>query len=130
MNPQENDETRIGSNEPGLGVAHVQLPINQQTERNKINDYRRRHEPIAETGAGQTFRAAMIFGHCLQHYAPPKISVNLNVPLVPTGIGGIAPVFLVEQGKDRTEKVMAIFTFLTPVAATPQPPAEFLAGRQ
>src|SRR2546429_4264347 len=124
MNPQENDETRIGSNEPGLGVAHVQLPINQQAERNKIDDYRRRHEPIAETGAGQTFRAAMIFGHRLQCYAPPKISINLNVPLVPAGIGGIAPVFLVEQGKDRTKKVMTILACLTPIAATPQTSGE------
>src|SRR5450755_1357622 len=130
MNRQENDETRINCDEPWLGVAYVQLPVNQKTERDEIDDYRRGHEPIAKTGARQTFQAAVIFGHRLQRNAPPKISVNLNVPFIPAGIGGIAPVFLVEQGKGRTEQVMAILTCLTPITATPQTPGEFRARRQ
>ncbi len=120
----------IDRDEPGLGMADVQLPVGQKTERDEIDDDRRGHEPIAKTGARQAFRAAVIFGHRLQGNAPPKISVNLNVPFIPAGIGGITPVFLIQQGEDRTEQMMAVLAFLAPIAATPQAPGEFRAGRQ
>src|ERR1700704_1966407 len=106
MNPQENDETRIDNDEPWFGVTHVQLPVNQETERHQIDDYRRRDEPIAQASARQALRTTVIFGHGLQDYAPPKIPINLNVPFIPAGVGGIAPVFLVEQGKNRTKQMM------------------------
>src|SRR5436190_19389815 len=130
VNSQENNKTKVNRNKPWLGMANVQVPVNQQAERDQVDDHRRGHESIAKAGTRQTFRAAVIFGHRLERNAPPKISVNLNIPFIPAGIGGIAPVFLIEQGKDRTEQMMAVPAFLTPITATSQTPGEFRPGRQ
>src|SRR6266705_5209008 len=50
----------------------------------------------------------MVFGDGLQRDTPPKIPVNLNVPVVPTGIGGIAPAFFLEQLEDRAQQIMPV----------------------
>src|SRR5437660_10545861 len=85
---------------------------------------------MAQPGAGEAFRAAVILGHSLQDNAPPEIPVDLDVPFVPTGIGRVAPVLFVEQRKDRTEEMMAILPLLAPIAAMAQTPGEFPARRQ
>ena len=98
-------------------MTRAQLVVNEQTQNDEIDDDRRRHEPMAQPGAGEAFRAAVILGHGLQDNAPPEIPVDLDVPFVPTGIGGIAPVLFIEQAKDRAEEMMAILPLLAPIAA-------------
>jgi hypothetical protein len=39
----------------------------------------------------------VIFGDGLKRDAPPEIAVNLNVPVVPAAVGGIAPAFFLQQ---------------------------------
>src|SRR5215472_335990 len=56
----------------------------------------------------------MIFGHGLERHAPPKISVNLNVPLIPARVGGITPAFFFEQLKERPKEIMAVPALLAP----------------
>ena len=113
-----------------LDMADIQLPVNQETERGQVDNDRCRYQPIPQTGPRKAFRAAVIFGHGLQRDAPPKVSVNLDVPFVPAGVGGITPAFLIEQAEDRAEQVMAVLALLAPITATAQAPAEFRAGRQ
>src|SRR5581483_7595201 len=69
----------------------------------------------AQAHTRQTFRAAVIFGERLERDAPPKIPVKLNVPLVPTGVGGIAPAFFLKQLADLAEKMMSIFPLVAPI---------------
>src|SRR5204862_1226664 len=63
---------------------------------------------------------AVIFGDSLKRDAPPEIAVNLNVPVVPAAVGGIAPAFFVEQPKYFAQEIMAIPPFLAPKYAATQ----------
>ena len=112
---KKNREEQIRDDEPKIDVGSVELPINQKTQGNEIEDDGRGNESSAEPDAGEAFRAAVIFGHGLQRDAPPKISVNLNVPLIPTGIGGIAPAFFLQKLENRTKKVMSILALFAPI---------------
>src|SRR5688572_29679858 len=38
VKPKKKEETKIGGQQPGLGVTYIQLPINQKTERDEIDD--------------------------------------------------------------------------------------------
>ncbi len=84
-------------------MRNVELAIDHQTYSNQIKNDRGGDEPAAKPNTGQTFPAAVVFGDGLKRYAPPEISVDLNVPLVPSAIGGIAPAFLIQQLKDGPE---------------------------
>src|SRR5947207_15506239 len=95
-------------------MGGVELPVDHHAERDQTNDYGCGHQPVAQPDTGQSFRAGVIFGHSLQDNAPPKISVDLDVPFVPTGIDRIAPAFFLEQLKNRPEQMMAIAAFFAP----------------
>ena len=62
----------------------------------------------------------MILGNGLKRNAPPEIAVDLNVPVVPAAVGGIAPAFFVEQPKYFAQKIMAIPPLLAPKYAATQ----------
>src|SRR2546421_175397 len=72
----------------------------------------------------------MIFGHRLQNDAPPKVSVNLDVPFVPTRIDRIAPAFFFEQLKNCAEQVMPVASFVAPKNSASQARTAFGVGRQ
>ena len=94
---EKNQEKQIESDEPKIEMGSIELPINQKTQRHQIENDRGGDETITQPDAGQAFGVAMILGHGLEDDAPPKISVDLNVPFVPTGIGGVTPAFFFEQ---------------------------------
>ena len=70
---------------------------------------------MTQANARQTLSSAVIFRDGLQHDAPPKISIDLNVPLVPTSVGGIAPAFFLQKLENRTEKMMSIVALFAPI---------------
>ena len=72
----------------------------------------------------------MIFGDGLERDAPPKIPVDLNVPFVPPGIGGIAPAFFLQQLKDGTKQVVTVPAFFVPKNSATQTAGETGAIRQ
>src|ERR1041384_8845671 len=111
-------------------MRSVELAINHDAQRNQIEDRRCRDDPIPQSRARETFRAAVIFRHRLQDDAPPKVSVNLDVPFVPTGIDRVAPAFFFEQLKDRAEQMMTVASLIAPENAPAQAPAEFRFGGQ
>ncbi len=81
-------------------MRDVELVINEQRGGDEIDDDGGRHGAITQADAGKAFCAAVIFGERLQRHAPPKISVELKVPFLPTGVGGITPAFFLKQGED------------------------------
>src|SRR5438105_2826167 len=127
---KKNREEQIRDDEPKIDVGSVELPINQKTQGNEIEDDGRGNESSAEPDAGEAFRAAVIFGHGLQRDAPPKISVNLNVPLIPTGIGGIAPAFFLEQLEHGTKQMMTVPSLFAPKNSAAQTTGKIRTGRQ
>src|SRR6266571_3651221 len=111
-------------------MRNVELAIDQQTRCNQIKNDRGGDEPVAKPNAGQTFPAAVVFGDGLKRYAPPKISVDLNVPLVPPAIGGIAPAFLIQQLKDRAQQIVTVPALLAPKNPATKAASEAIAFRQ
>ncbi len=80
-------------------MGNIELPIYQQSQRNQIENDGRSDQSVAKPDPRQAFSGAVIFGHGVQRNTPPKISVNLNVPLIPASVSGIAPAFFVKQLK-------------------------------
>jgi hypothetical protein len=111
-------------------VRNVDLPINQQAQRHEIKDDGSRNQSVPKPYAGQAFPGTVIFGNGLKSDTPPEISVNLNVPLIPSRIGGITPSFFVEQLEDRTKQVMTVPSFFTPKNLSTQTPRKMRAIRQ
>ena len=105
-------------------MGSVELPVDHHAERDQTNDYRCGDEPVAQPDAGQPFRAGVIFRHGLQNNAPPKVPIDLDVPLVPTGVGGLPPAFFVEKIEDRTEQVMAVLSIFAPITSVTQSAGE------
>src|SRR4029450_84644 len=104
-------------------MRSVYLVINQQADRNQIEDDHRDNHPVAKPHTGQTLSRAVILGDGLKRDAPPEITVNLNVPLVPAAVGGIAPAFFVQQPKHFAQEIVAIPPLLAPkYAATEAAP--------
>src|SRR5437899_1984097 len=93
--PEERQKQHIRNKDPKIHVRNIELPIDQQTLDNEIENNGRRNEPVAKPNAGQTLTAAVILGDSLKRDAPPKIPVDLNVPLIPPAISGIAPAFFI-----------------------------------
>ena len=62
----------------------------------------------------------MVFGHSVKCHAPPEISVNLNVPLIPPSVGGIAPALLLEQLKHGAKQIMTVPALFAPKNAATQ----------
>src|SRR5437879_1253943 len=108
----------------------VELAIDQQTRCNQIKNDRSGDEPVAKPNAGQTFPAAVVFGDGLKCYAPPEISIDLNVPLVPPAIGGIAPAFLIQQLKDGPKQIVTVPAVVAPKNSATQAACEALTFRQ
>src|SRR5207302_6553653 len=127
---KKNREEQIRDDEPKIDAGRVELPINQKTQGNEIEDDGRGDKSSAEPDAREAFRAAVILGHGLQRDAPPKISVNLNVPLIPAGIGGIAPAFFLEQLEHGTKQMMTIPSPFASNNSTAQTKGKVWAGRQ
>ncbi len=117
---EEKEEDEIAEEYPKICPTGIELVVNQEGQGDEIDDHGGRDEAIAQRDAGQAFRPAVIFRHRLQHDAPPEISVNLNVPFIPAGIGRVTPTFLVQQSKDRAEQMMPILPFFTPIASAAQ----------
>src|SRR6476660_9266403 len=111
-------------------MRNVQLAIDQQTYRNQIKNDRGGNETAAKPNAGQTFPAAVVFGDGLKHYAPPKIPIDLNVPLVPPAVGGITPAFLIQQLKDGPQQIVTIPSLVAPKSSATQAACEAGAFRQ
>src|SRR6266480_1909575 len=111
-------------------MRNVQLAIDQQTYLNQIKNDRGGHETAAKPNARQTFPAAVVFGNGLKRYAPPKISIDLNVPLVPPAIGGIAPAFFIEQLKDCPKQIVTVPPLFAPEISAAQVASGALAFRQ
>src|ERR1700730_1894291 len=127
---KKNREEQIRDDEPQIDMGRVELPINQETQRNEIEDDGCADESSAEPDARETFRAAVILGYGLQRNAPKKISVNLNVPLIPTGIGGIAPAFFLEQLEHGAKQMMTVPCLVAPKNSAAQTTGKIRAGRQ
>src|SRR5438105_10858958 len=72
----------------------------------------------------------MVFGDGLQRDAPPNIPVNLNVPLVPACIDGIAPAFFLEQLEDRAQQIMPVAAPFAPKDSASQMADSTFARRQ
>src|SRR5258708_18991789 len=72
----------------------------------------------------------MILGYGLENNAPPKVSIDLDVPLIPTSIDRVAPAFFFEQLKNRAEQVMTISAILAPKNPASQAAARLCGGRQ
>src|SRR5439155_7614703 len=102
----------------------------QQTQCNEIQDNRRRNQPVTKPNTGQAFSGAVIFSDGLQRYAPPKVAVDLNVPLIPTAIRGIPPALLFEQLEHFAQEIVAVPTLLGPDKAAPQLACEGRARRR
>ena len=77
--------------------AAVQVAVDDHGEKEEVEDDRGGDEAITQPHPGQAFRSAVIFGHGLEDDAPEEIPVDLDVPLFPTGIGRVAPAFLLEE---------------------------------
>src|SRR5207253_11171861 len=114
---------------PQLNMRNVELAIDQQTYCNQIKDDRGGDETTAKPNARQTFPAAMVFGYGLKRYAPPEISIDLNVPLVPPAIGGITPAFFIQQLKDCTQQKVTIPALVAPKNSATQAACEPVALR-
>src|SRR6266436_3571307 len=111
-------------------MRNVELAIDQQTYCNQIKDDRGGDETTAKPNAGQTFPAAMVFGDGLKCYAPPEISIDLNVPLVPPAIGGITPAFLIQQLKNGPQQIVTVPSLVAPKSSATQAACEAGAFRQ
>ena len=83
---KENKKDGIRNDRPEIEMGSVELPVDHHAQRDQTNDYRCGDEPVAQPDASQSFRAGVIFRHGLQNNTPPKVSVDLDVPFVPTGI--------------------------------------------
>src|SRR6266850_5124874 len=92
----------------------MELAINDDAESEQIKNDGGSNTTVAQACAGQPLSAAVIFSHSLQNVAPPKVSVNLDVPFVPTRIDRIAPAFFFEQLKNCAEQVMPVASFVAP----------------
>src|SRR4029450_10984331 len=101
-------------------MGDVELPIHQQTQRNEIQYDGGRDQTVAKPNTRQAFLGTVIFSDRLQRDAPPQIPVDLNVPFIPSAIGGITPAFFIKQLEDRAQQVVTIFAFFAPQT----PPAQ------
>src|SRR5262249_40044121 len=107
-------ECQVKTDRPEINATHVYLVINQQADRNQIeNDHCNNHS-VAKPHTGQTLSCTVIFGDSLKRDAPPEIAVNLDVPVAPTAICGIAPAFFVQQSKHFAQEIVAIPPLLAP----------------
>src|SRR5438105_12009964 len=99
--------------------------INKQTNHNEIHDDRCGDIAITQPDAAQTFLAAVILGDCLQDNAPPEISVDQEIPFLPTGIDGVAPILGIEQCKDFAKQSVTVLAIIAPInsasSVTPEP---------
>ena len=87
----------VRNNQDQIEVSTVKETINQKDKNDEIYDDSRGDVAISKLHPGQTFSAPVIFRHCAQNDAPPEVSVNLDIPFLPAGIDGIAPVFVIKQ---------------------------------
>src|SRR5204862_2201190 len=97
-----------------INAQNLQLPIDQQPYEKAIENNGRRNEPVAKPDAGQTLTAAVIPSDSLKPDAPPKIPTDLNVPLIPSTISGIAPAFFIQQLEDGAKQVVAVPSLFAP----------------
>src|SRR3954463_5211321 len=116
---QKKKKQVIEADQPPIKMAGMQLMVHQEAKEHEVDQDRGGNEFVTQSGAGQAFRSAVVFGHGLERDTPPEVSVNLDVPFVPAGIARIAPAFFVEQSKHRPEKVMPVLAFFAPVTSIP-----------
>src|SRR6266852_4996123 len=98
----------------------MELAVNHNAESKKTKNDSGSDEPVAQAHARQSLRAGVILGYSLENNAPPKVSIDLDVPLIPTSIDRVAPAFFFEQLKNRAEQVMTISAILAPKNPAPQ----------
>ena len=67
-------------------MPDIKEMVDQQGDDNEIYDYCGGDIAIAKLNTGQAFSVAVIFGDGPQNDAPPEVSLNLNVPFLPSGI--------------------------------------------
>src|SRR4029077_5126382 len=111
---EKTQESSVKNDWPEINARNANLVVNQQTDRNQIEDDHRNNHPVAKPHTGQTFSCAVIFGDGLKRDAPPEIAVNLNVPVIPAAVGGIAPAFFLQQPKHFAQEIMAVPPLLAP----------------
>src|SRR5262249_21323289 len=126
---KENQKEQKRNERPEIEMGSVKLTVNHNAQRKQIQNNGGGDKSITEAHASQTFRARMIFSYGLKGDAPPKVSVNLDVPFIPTGVDRIAPAFFFEQSENRSEQMMPISSLITPKSPAPQT-ATFDGGRQ
>ena len=90
-------EKDVRNGEDQRNVSAFEEVIDEKGENNQIYDYCGSDVAISKLNTGQAFPAAVIFGNRTQNDAPPKVPVNLDVPFLPAGIDGVAPVFMIKQ---------------------------------
>src|SRR6266851_5916888 len=93
---QKTEEEHIGNHEPKIDMPNIYLPVNQKTQSDEIENDRGRDETITKPHAGETFRSTVVFGHSLEDDAPPKVSIDLNVPFIPAAVCRVTPTFFFE----------------------------------
>src|SRR4030095_6832950 len=112
--PKKKQKERVWNHRPKIEMRSVQLPVNHNAQCDETDNDCGCHHSMPESRARQSFCSAVVLGHRLQQNAPPKISVNLDVPFVPTGIDRIAPAFFLEELKDLPEQMVTLPPFITP----------------
>src|SRR2546423_14030099 len=117
--PKENKKKSVRDDRPKIEMRSVKLAVNDNAESEQIKNDGGGDATVAQTRAGQPLRAAVIFSDRLENDAPPKISVNLDVPFVPTGINRITPTFFFEQLENCAQQMMTIASFVAPKNSPP-----------
>src|SRR6266852_52864 len=108
----------------------MELAVNHNAESKKTKNDSGSDEPVAQAHARQSLRAGVILRYGLENNAPPKVSIDLDVPLIPTSIDRVAPAFFFEQLKNRAEQVMTISAILAPKNPASQAAARLCGGGQ
>src|SRR5439155_26046314 len=127
---QKNQKERVRNDRPKIEMGSVELAVNHNAESKKTKNDSGSDEPVAQAHARQSLRGGVILGYGLENNAPPKVSIDLDVPLIPTSIDRVAPAFFFEQLKNRTEQVMTISAILAPKNAAPQAAARLCGAGQ
>src|SRR5262249_12904425 len=127
---EKTQESQVKTDGPQIDVRNVYLVVNQQAYHDQIENDRCGHHPAAKTYAGQELSSYVIFRDGLKRNAPPEVAVDLNVPVVTTTVGGIAPAFLIEQPEHFAQEKVAVPPLLAPKCAATQASPRARAFRQ
>ena len=92
--PEEDEnEKRIKRDPDNVAAPHENGSKQEKAGDGEIHEERGDNHFVAELYPGEAFGAAVIFRDGLKRGYPPEVAVNLDVPVLPPGVGGLAPAF-------------------------------------